>query len=254
MTTVAIIQARMTSTRLPGKVLADIAGKPMLYYVVTRARQASTLDSVVVATSGRAADDPIAHYCGEIGLPCFRGSQDDVLDRYYQAAKSCGAETVVRITSDCPLIDPGVIDRVVMVFQQGNYDYVANTMPCTYPDGLDVEVFSLAALEQAWHEARWQSEREHVTPYIRKHPESFQLGNVTYEEDLSGVRWTVDEAQDLDLVRAIYQRAESTSFDMADVLKILERHPELARMNVGFERNEGYQKSLREDQLVNMME
>lgn len=247
---VAIIQARLTSTRLPAKVLADIVGKPMLHHVVTRVQAVPALDLVVVATSDEPADDPIADFCAEGGIACFRGSKDDVLDRYYQAAQQYRADVVLRVTADCPLIDPAVIAEVLDAYQQGGYDYVTNTMPGTYPDGLDVEVFSLAALEQAWREARWQSDREHVTPYIRNHPELFRLGNVAYTDDLSGLRWTVDQAQDLEFVRAVYGCLTGQSFGMADVLEVLKEHPEFMRINVGIERNEGYQKSLREDRLT----
>lgn len=246
----AIIQARMGSTRVPGKVLLDIRGHPMLWHVVNRVRQVRSLDQVLVATSDGSSDDPIAAFCEQEGIPCFRGSEDDVLDRYYQAAKWIGADVVVRITADCPLVDPSIVDDVVRCFVEGDYDYVSNTDPPTFPDGLDAEVFSFDALERAWREARWQSEREHVTPYMRKHPELFRIGNLTYEENLAGMRWTVDEPQDLEFVRAVYDHLGSTSFGMADVLDILKKRPELAEINASIGRNEGYQKSLREDRLI----
>ena len=165
MRTVAIIQARMQATRLPGKVLADLEGKPVLRRVVDRARRASTLDAVVVATSDNPADDVLAGFCREFGTDCFRGSRDDVLDRYRRAAECFQAEVVVRLTADCPLLDPQVIDRVVRAYGQGEFDYVSNALECTYPDGLDTEVFSYKSLERAWREARRQSEREHVSSY-----------------------------------------------------------------------------------------
>ena len=148
---VAIVQARMGSTRLPGKVLMDISGWSMLWHVVNRVRQAKWVDKVVVATSGSVSDDPVATLCEQEGIPCFRGSEDDVLDRYYQAAKWIGANVIVRITADCPLIDPYVVDDVVKHYVDGDYDYVSNTAPPTFPDGLDIEVFSFEALERAWH-------------------------------------------------------------------------------------------------------
>ncbi len=245
---VAIVQARMHSTRLPGKVMTELAGKPMLYYVVHRARQASNLDMVAVATSDQPADDIIAQYCGEIGIPFFRGSLDDVLDRYYQAARWYSADVIVRLTADCPLIDPGIIDRVVGVFQAGNYDYVSNIHNPTYPDGLDTETFTLQAIERAWREATLKSEREHVTSYIWKHPNLFHLANVENDIDLSALRWTVDEPQDLEFVRRIYHYLGPTSsFGMIEVLALLRKHPDLNGVNAEFERNEGYHKSLRED-------
>jgi len=139
---VGIIQARMTSTRFPGKVLAEVAGHPVLWHVVHRARQVGFLDAVIVATTREASDDPLADFCEKEGIPCFRGSEDDVLDRYFQVAKEIGARVIVRITADCPLIDPGGIDRVIEVFLEGCYDYVCNTLPPTFPDGLDIEVFT----------------------------------------------------------------------------------------------------------------
>jgi len=248
--TVAIIQARMASTRLPGKVLVDIAGKPMLYQVASRARQARTLDLVTVATSDGQADDAVAHFCAEVGIPCFRGSENDVLDRYYQAVKRFNADVVVRLTADCPLLDPLVIDKVVQAFHKGDFDYVSNVLECTYPDGLDTEVFWRTTLERAWHEARLTSEREHVTPYIYKHPEMFRLGNVRNGHDLSALRWTVDEPRDLAFVRAVYSHFGTSSFGMQEVLDLLRERPELSCMNAGIERNEGYQKSLQEDQVI----
>ena len=244
---VAIIQARMGSTRLPGKVLACIASQPMLWHVVNRTRRAKLLDEVVVATSTDASDVPVVLFCEQEKIPCFRGSQDDVLDRYYQAAKGYQASVVVRITADCPLIDPEVVDEVIDVYLKGDYDYVTNTAPPTFPDGLDTEVFSFQALERAWHEAKRQSEREHVTPYIYNHPELFRMGNVASGKDLSGMRWTVDEPSDLEFVRVVYEHANGMLFNMEHVIDLLERHPEFLEINSDIERNEGYQKSLRED-------
>lgn len=246
----AIIQARMSSTRLPGKVLMDIAGQAMLWHVVNRVRQATLVDDVLVATSEGAADDPVVAFCEQEGIPCFRGSEDDVLARYYGAAKSMDAEVIVRITADCPLVDPGVVDDVIECYVEGDYDYVSNLNPPTFPDGLDTEVFSFDALVRARHEAKWRSEREHVTPYIRKHPELFCIGNVTCGQDLSDMRWTVDEPQDLAFVRTVYEHLKSLSSGMAEVLDVLKQHPELMGINVDIGRNEGYQKSVREDGLV----
>jgi len=252
---VAIIQARMSSTRLPGKVLADVCGQPLLHHVVCRARCARTPDQVVVATSDRPADDAVVRFCEMSSVPCFRGSEEDVLDRYYQAARHFQAETVVRLTADCPLLDPDVVDRVVRAFGEGDRDYVSNTLDRTYPDGLDVEVFSFTALARAWREARLPSEREHVTPYIWKHPELFRLGNVKQEEDLSDLRWTVDEPRDLAFVRAVYRwLGPRSDFGMKEVLALLREHPELGRINAGIERNEGYRRSLERDTIQERVE
>jgi len=247
---VAIIQARMGSTRLPGKVMAEIAGKPMLWHVVYRVRQAQQVDEVVVATTDKTVDQAIIDFATAEGILVFRGSEEDVLDRYYQAAKWIDADVVVRITADCPLIDSQIIDRVIAHYLNGNFDYVSNTHPPTYPDGMDVEVFSFNALKKAWKEAGWLSEREHVTPYIWKNPDKFKLFNVENDEDLSGLRWSVDHLEDLEFVRAVYKHLGRESFGMIEVLNLLKKYPELVNINAGIERNEGYQKSLREDRLI----
>jgi spore coat polysaccharide biosynthesis protein SpsF len=247
MKTVALIQARMSSSRLPGKVLLDIAGQPMLLHVVQRAKQAKSIDVVAVITSTHVEDDAIERLCTENGISSFRGSLDDVLDRYYQAAGYFQADVVVRLTADCPLLDPQVIDNVVQIFHQGGFDYVSNALECTYPDGLDTEIFRFATLERAWKEARLKSEREHVTAYIYKHPELFRLGSVKQKEDLSAWRWTVDTSQDLEFVRTVYSFFGDADFGMTDILKVMREHPKITEINSGQERNEGYQKSLQED-------
>ena len=248
--TVAIIQARMGSSRLPGKVMAPIAGKPMLFHVVNRAQQAKMIDLVVVATTVHGDDDAVAAFCSSENIQCIRGSLDDVLDRYYQAARYFNAEVIVRLTADCPLLDPLVIDKVVEAFHQGDFDYAANVVECTYPDGLDTEAFSRDTLERAWREAKLKSEREHVTAYILKHPELFHLGSVKHEEDYSGLRWTVDTSRDLEFVRAVYGYFGVCPFGMHEILDLLRKHPELRELNADIERNEGYLKSLKEDAQV----
>lgn len=239
-----IVQARLGSTRLPGKVLMDIEGQPMLLRVVNRARQARSLDKVIVATSNKAGDDEIENCCVKAGIDCFRGSENDVLDRYYQAAHYYKAETIARITADCPLLDPDVIDRVVEVFLAGRYDYVSNVLRYTYPDGLDVEVFSFQALERAWKESAKLMEREHVTPYLRN-SKLFKTVNVENSENLSDHRWTVDKASDLEFVRKVFQYSKDHSdLKMKDVLEILKEHPELMRINNDSIMNEGYYRTL----------
>ena len=247
MKTVALIQARMSSSRLPGKVLQDIAGQPMLLRVIRRAKQAKSIDLVAVITSIHEDDDAIEILCKGNGIACFRGSLDDVLDRYYQAAIYFQADIVVRLTADCPLLDPKIIDKVVQNFHKGTFCYVSNVLECTYPDGLDTEIFRFEALERVWKEARLKSEREHVTAYIYKHPELFQLGSVKQEQDLSLLRWTVDTPQDMEFVRTIYNFFKEVEFGMDDILKLLKEHPEITKINSGQQRNEGYEKSLQED-------
>lgn len=244
----ALVQARMGSTRLPGKVLAEVAGQPLLWHVVHRARAAKRLDQVVVATSTSPADDAIAAFCAREGIPCFRGSEDDVLDRFHQAARREGAAIVVRITADCPLIDPEVIDRVVGAYLEGGCDLASNALRYTYPDGLDTEVFSAAALERAWREARRPAEREHVTPYIRNSGH-FRLRGVENERDLSreAHRWTVDHPQDLAFVRAVYDALAPDGrrvFGYREVLDLVAKRPTLLDLNRDIIRNEGAYKGL----------
>lgn len=243
--TVAIVQARMGSTRLPGKVLLDVAGRPLLGRVVSRLRAARGIDQVLVATSTSPADDAVAEFCLKEKVDCFRGSEADVLDRFYQAAQKFGATVVVRVTADCPLLDPEVVDKVVSVFEEGGLDYVSNTLRYTYPDGLDVEVFSFKALEAAWQDDRQPAGREHVTPFIRSSGK-FRTRNVDCETDLSrkNFRWTVDEPRDLEFVRNVYSRLGNGPFGWRDVLSLLEREPALMTINENIISNEGYYKSL----------
>lgn len=245
---VTIIQARTGSTRLPGKVLLDIAGEPMLQRVISRARQAQLPTSTVVATTTLTADDLITDLCAEIGIPCFRGSEPDVLDRYLQAARHFEADTIVRLTADCPLLDPDIIDRTIAAFQAGQFDYLSNTWPNpSFPDGLDTEVCRFAALEIAWKEARLSSEREHVMPFLYKHPERFALGSAPAAVNLAHHRWTVDEPADLDFVRTVYTHFGHDRFTSADVLSLLASDPALSQLNAGINRNEGYQISSAHD-------
>ncbi|HEY2900970.1 MAG TPA: aminotransferase class III-fold pyridoxal phosphate-dependent enzyme [Polyangia bacterium] len=244
---VAIIQARLGSSRLPGKVLLPIGSSTMLERVVQRVRRARQVDEVVVATTTASKDDQLASFCRAHGIAVFRGSEDDVLDRYHRAALAAEAQVIVRVTSDCPLIDPEVIDRVITLYGQGGVDYVANNFRYTYPQGLDTEVFSLAVLTRAWREAQQPAEREHVTPYLRSRTR-FRLGEVVNDEDLSqrNLRWTVDEPADLAFMQAVYARldGEGGRFGMADVLALLQREPGLASLNAGIIRHEGYYLSL----------
>jgi spore coat polysaccharide biosynthesis protein SpsF len=222
----------MGSTRLPNKVLMDLAGQPALARVVERARRAARLDAVVVATTTQPADDVIVQFCTEHGYTCFRGSEDDVLDRYYQAARQYGADVVVRITSDCPLIEPQVIDQALQEFFEHQTDYASNGMSAhTFPRGLDVEAMTFATLERAWHEDTNPAWREHVTPYIYRHPELFRLHSITNPVDLSHMRWTVDTPEDLAFVRCIYDHFGNDAFSWQDVLALLEQHPEWLEIN-----------------------
>lgn len=236
--TVAIIQARMSSSRLPGKVLKDLAGKPMLAWVVERSARAQSVDQVAVATTVDPADDPIEQFCAEQGIACFRGSQFDVLDRYYQAARAFDAQTVVRLTADCPLMDPQLIDEAVNAFAGGAVDFAANRLPPpwkrTYPIGLDIEVCSFAALERAWREAEQPYEREHVMPYLYDQPGRFRTVLLNTEPDYGSLRWTVDTPEDLDFLRAVLNiLSPREDFTWREVLDLVQHHPDLAEINSG---------------------
>lgn len=232
MRTVAIIQARMGSTRLPGKVLMDLGGETVLSRVLNRVQRTTLVDQVIVATTTVLQDDVIVQACLERGIRSFRGSEDDVLGRYYHAAVESGADVVVRITSDCPLIDPQVIDATIRLFTNQGCDYASNVFPRTYPRGLDVEVFSSDALGRAWQEARSLHEREHVTPYLYEHPARFRQVSLRAAKDYSRHRWTLDTPEDLQLLRAIYARmGNRNDFSWTAVLDLLEREPELGDLN-----------------------
>lgn len=247
-----IIQARMGSTRLPKKVLSDIEGKSMLWHLVHRLKNSKFSPEIIIATTISEDDREILTLAEDFGIKSNAGSIDDVLDRFYQTALKQNPDIIVRITADCPLMDPEVFDKVLQFFLDGDFDYATNTLPPTYPDGLDVEVFSFKTLEKAWNEARLQSEREHVTPYIRKNPDLFKLGNITNEEDLSSMRWTVDEKEDLEFVKEIYKNLypKKEVFLMDDILNLLKEKPELMKINDQYKRNEGYLMSLKKDKIA----
>jgi glutamate-1-semialdehyde aminotransferase/spore coat polysaccharide biosynthesis protein SpsF (cytidylyltransferase family) len=244
--TLAVIQARMGSKRLPGKVLLDIEGRPMLGWVIDRARRSQFIDEVVVATSNEASDDPIASFCAKENIVCFRGSESDVLDRFYQTARAFAPENVVRLTADCPFIDPEVIDQILSTYKKTGVDYATNIERYTYPEGLDTEVFSFAALELAWKEADTPAEREHVTPYIRKSGK-FSTKNVENRDDLSAHNhhWSVDSLEDLEFVRQVCRQLGGRSdFSFQDVLALLSERPKLRAVPKGYVLNSGYYRSL----------
>jgi spore coat polysaccharide biosynthesis protein SpsF len=232
MKVVTIVQARMSSTRLPGKVLAAIGGRSMLERVCRRAGRAALVDDLIVATTVEPADDPVAAECRRLGISCFRGSEQDVLDRFYHAAQACGADLVVRVTADCPLIDPGLIDEVVSAVQRQRPDFASNVLRRTYPRGLDTEAATVEALTRAWRNAVEPYERVHVMPHIYRNPHLFRLFSVTGPDELGDCRWTVDSPDDLAFVRAVYRRLPGDdAFAWRDVLRVLEREPALADMN-----------------------
>ena len=259
---VAIIQGRMGSSRLPGKVLLDIAGKPMIQHVIERARRAQRLDSVVVATSRESTDDPIAEFCAGLGVACSRGSLHDVLDRFHQAASAQHASRVVRITADCPMIDPLLIDETIRLLDESGtskqVDFAANRLPPpfgrTFPIGLDVEVCTFEALQRAWQEATETFQREHVMPFLYEgtqfepstHPASagglywdfgtsargFGIAQLQHSPDHGGLRWTVDTPADLEFARQVFARlGHKPEFTWQDVLAVLQKEPALVAIN-----------------------
>jgi spore coat polysaccharide biosynthesis protein SpsF len=234
---VAIIQARMTSSRLPGKVLIDIAGFPMLYHVIRRVSSAQLVDQIVVATTDDPADDQIEEFCNSNGVFCFRGHPFDVLDRYYQAASKFHADIIVRITADCPIMDPTLIDSLLQSFLDTGVDFGANRLPPpwkrTYPIGLDIEIARFEALEKAWQEAESQFEREHVMPYLYDHPGRFKIMLAHHEPDYGEKRWTVDTPLDLVLVNKIFGYfSPRIDFSWLEVIDLIKRDPDLENINI----------------------
>ncbi len=250
---VAIIQGRMSSSRLPGKILADIAGQPMLQRVFIRTSRADSVNETIFATTTDSTDDPVAEYCGFSGIPFTRGSLYDVLDRYYQAAKGAKADIVVRITADCPVIDPVLIDEVVNTLLDGEYDFVCNRLPPpwhrTYPIGLDVEACTFKVLAKAWKEAKEPQHREHAMPYFYEgvklsrqsrtletgiSSRGFKVVLLHHTTDFGDYRWTVDTSEDLEFMRQVYSRFDGRDdFSWKDVLDLVHNEPQLMEINAG---------------------
>lgn len=245
----AILQARVSSTRLPKKVLKPILGVPMLLREIERVKHSKLINRLIVAMSDDLTDDPLEELCKKNSIWYFRGNLNDVLDRFYQAALTCHPDHIVRLTGDCPLIDPHLIDQLIRFYIDGNFDYASNALEPTFPDGLDAEVFSFYALEKAWKEAKLPSQREHVTPFIYNKSGLFRVGSFKGSHDRSKLRWTVDEPEDFVFVENIYQELypDRPNFLTGDILRILEKRPELLSLNRRIKRNEGYQKSLEND-------
>ena len=252
---VAVIQGRMSSSRLPGKILADLAGQPMLQRVYLRTSRAATVTKTIFATPTDASDDPVAEYCDFSGIPVRRGSLYDVLDRYHQSAKEAKADVIVRITADCPVIDPALIDDVVSTLLDGEYDFVCNRLPSpwgrTYPIGLDTEVCTFAALERAWKEAKEPQQREHVMPYFYEgvelttinrqlqtgvSPRGFHIALLHHVTDFGDYRWTVDTPEDLEFMRQVYARFHGRDdFSWKEVLDLVHNEPDLMKINAGIQ-------------------
>ncbi len=238
-----IIQARMGSKRLPGKVLKEVLGKPLLGYQCERLARSKRADEIIIATTTALADEAIVEFCRKNSLFCFRGSEEDVLDRFYSAALRQRAEVVVRVTGDCPLIDPEVVDRVIRFYLENvsKFDYVSNVLERTYPRGMDCEVFGAQTLAEVHREARLSPEREHVTRFIYTHPERYRLGSVTFScGNESRHRWTVDTPEDFELIRKILTQLYPANpvFTLRDVLGLLERHPDWENLNAHIQQKE----------------
>lgn len=238
---VAIVQARMGSTRLPGKVMCDLLGKPMIVHEIERILRSKRIDSVVIATTNLSADNVIVQLCKDQGWYWYRGDEQDVLDRFYRAAKAFGADIIVRLTADCPLIDPSVIDLVIGEFCQ-NYprtDYASNVFPeRTFPRGLDTEVVTMDALERSWRNEIDPALREHVTQHIVKNSGNFRISCVTNDRDFSEMRWTVDTPEDFRFVREVYSHFGHNNFSWSDVLDLISKKPELSMINQNIRQKE----------------
>lgn len=241
----AIIQARVNSTRLPNKIFSDILGKPLIWHVVERIKQSLLIGKIVLATTLNKKDDIIEEWAKENQIYFYRGSEDDVLERYYETAKKYNATNIARITSDDPFKDPEIIDKVVKLFLDNNLDFAYNNNPVSFPEGLDTEVFSFKALERAHLYSREAFEREHVTQYFYRNPEKFSQKNLSCNENFSHLRWTMDTIEDLEMTRMVYAELyhENPNFRMSDILALLKRKPEIARINSSVKRSTMYNNS-----------
>ena len=246
-----IIQARTRSERLPNKVLKEIENLPMICHIINRVKKAKNIDQIILATSNTETDKILLDIAKKFKIIGFAGDEKDVLDRFYNAAITYAANPIVRITGDCPLVDPILLDKMVEFYQANDYDYMSNTIERTFPDGLDIEIFSSEVLKISNKEAKWLSEREHVTPYILKNQNDFRVYNYKNKQNLSNLRWCVDEEDDLIMIRKIFQEMRPNQFfSTDDALKIILKRPDISKINSGIMTNEGYEKSLKNDRIV----
>ena len=250
MKVLAILQARCNSTRLPNKVLKKIIGKPMIQHQLDRIKRSKLIDEIIVATSNEISDQPLVDLCDELGIKSFQGDLNNVLDRFYQASKTSDVDIIVRLTGDCPLTDPSIIDSVIIMHIEDGNKYTSNIEPETFPDGLDVEVFDISVLKNAWENAKSTSDLEHVTPFIRR-DESIKKGSYVSEIDKSNLRWTVDEPNDFTFVTKVYELlgTKSKFFNSQEIYSLLEARPDLLNINNKIVRNEGYALSLEEERI-----
>lgn len=248
MTVLAIVQARMSSSRLPGKVLLPLANRPVLWHVHHRLQFSQKIDKIVIATSSASSDDPIETFCKDSQIECFRGSLDNVLDRFYQVASLYKADHILRITADCPAIDPAIVDEVISGYFNGNYARYG--LGGEFPDGLDCTIFSFEILKKAFENATLPSEKEHVEPYMTKMAELYKQGAYEKFQGLQHHRWTLDEPKDYELLKNIFNELfrQGAPFSSEDILGYLENNPSIFEINQCISRNEGYSKSLKDDE------
>ena len=245
-----IIQARMGSTRLPGKVMRLLDGiNPSIFFTVEQLKNCPNIDKIIVATTTNPEDDQIESFCTKIGIDVFRGKSDDVLLRYYDCAKSFSLDSIIRVTADCPLIDPLIVEKGVSIFKNNDYDYVTNTFQRKFPDGNETEIFSFPALEKSNSLAKLPSEREHVTPFFKNNQDIFKMFNFEYDENLSGLRWTMDYEEDAVLISTLLKKIVNRPITMKDILQVLSDEPDLKKINGDHHPNEAFVKSLKEDEL-----
>ena len=244
-----IIQARMGSSRLPGKVMMKVNDESkVIDFVINQIKDSGLINEIIVATSNLVEDNKIVEHLKKNNIKFFLGSPTDLLDRYFKCAKKFSVSIIVRITGDNPLVDPRIIDSVIEKFRNNDYDYVTNSLVGTFPYGTEVEVFSFNALKIAWENAKLPSEREHVTPFMKKHPEIFRILNIENKENLSHLRYTVDHQNDLELIREVIKNIKSRPIFIEDIIELFKRKPDLIKMNESNIRDEGYLKSLKEDE------
>ncbi len=233
MTVIAIIQARMGSTRLPGKVLKEVNGKPLLLHQIERLKRCKKIDKLIIATTTEIQDNVLVDFCNKYNINVFRGSEENVLERYYGAWKKFGGEMIVRLTSDCPIIDPEIVDRLIEYFDANNFDYASNTIERTFPRGLDTEVFSATALENSYENAMLDRDIEHVTPYMYMNPDKFKLGNYIGDRNHSMYRWTVDTEEDLKLIELLLTAycGRENDLNLKQAVELMEANPTWFEIN-----------------------
>jgi len=245
-----IIQARMGSTRLPGKVMRLLDGiNPSIFFTIEQLKNCPNIDKIIVATTTNSEDNEIESFCKKIGINVFRGKSHDVLHRYYDCAQHFSLDSIIRVTADCPLIDPSIVEKGISIFKKNDYDYVTNTDQRTYPDGNETELFSFSALKKANSLAKLPSEREHVTPFFKNNRDIFNIFNFENDKNLSELRWTMDYEEDAVLISTVINKIKNRPFTMNEILKILETEPDLIKINEGHHPNEAFVKSLKDDEL-----